>query len=345
MIQHQQIVQQVQKKSRCERRCAALSFVCWPCSFLLLLLLLVFAACGGDAGQGGNVGNSQNGNGQTTKGGTTLFDPCMLLSSKDAAQALGAQVSIGADLSSPVCHYSVSASSANKPVAEKGILVSAGRSDDAAGYFGFVQTVDKGTTSLQHVTDIGNDAFFLALPIGGSLEVRQGGVIYNITLLNAGMKTPAVQDTLKKLAVIVGHALATGAPSLAVSTPHPCQLVTSHEASQQLQGKPVHWLLTANTAGVTSCDYVSSLGVRDQLLVMMHEKQSGTKAIYEKNIKMLTKKKPLAGMGDEAFFDGVNTSVVWKQNAFFYVSVLGLKNPEQVSERLARLASQRFSPK
>jgi hypothetical protein len=343
MIFHQLFSDRAQKDLIPTARRSRFSTRRWRCALLLSFALLGVAACGSET-QGGDLPQKKiPAANSSSNSGPVLLDPCMLFPRDSVSQMFGAKIAVSPDIAGPACRYTTAENATDrKSSTRKSLVVSVGRSDDAAGYFAFEKTTGKGAARVQSVANVGDEAFFVALPIGGTMAVRRGSAIFSMTMVNPGTPASVAEDMLKKLAIPATQTVASGGPALAFPATQTCQLVTAQEASHEFQGRPVHWLLTANAAGVASCDYISSLGNSSHLMVMTHEKQSGARELFQQNAAQLTKKKALTGIGDEAFFDGVNTAIVRKQDAFFYISVLGLAHPDQISERLARQAASRF---
>lgn len=305
----------------------------------LCALLFVVAACGSTGTTTTTQSQQQPPLKQNQNAGLkATYDPCTLLSKGEVSQALQEPVDVRPDFAAPLCayHLSVTQNSTTPPPLGNELFVAVGTSNDAKSYF---MSDKNGGVTVQDVAGVGDDAFTVPLNNGASIVVLDHAFVYSITMLGRNLPKSTVQTTLQKLALSIAHTMLTSSPSLAVTQPAACQLITTQDAMQTLQNKPVQWLFTANDAGVDSCDYVSTLGVQKRVQVVETNNPNLAKNVFAGTTNNLQNKQNIPGIGDSAYYDGFNTLWVLKKSTTFHVTVSGTNQTKPTLEHLARLVN------
>jgi hypothetical protein len=316
---------------------------------LIALLALLAVACYG-CGMNSSPKTAAAVQTPVSQTANASFDPCMLFPKDDAAHILGSSVDVQPEIMAPLCHYGVKASASKDkatPVpagVENEILVAVGKSDDARSYINLDRTDAKKQSNVANVQGIGDEAFTIALSSGKAIVVAKGDTVYSITLIYPSMAKQLMQDNLLLLAKHAQQTIVGGVRTLATPHPDPCGLVTGQEARHMLADQPIHSLTTLNSAGVASCDYISSQGTAHRVQVISLTRQGAARALYENASASIDakSKKAVTGIGDQAFVAGENTIWVLKGNTFMHMSIQGTIPANDLITTYAKQAVTRF---
>ena len=310
--------------------CQCQKYVLYCTLFLALFLL---SACTQNANPSTSKKQGPESDNSTLPLRNASFDPCALFSKDDAARLLDGEVSMKADSIAPICRYDKSMSTGAKgPQGVDGaaashsvLIVSVGTSEDTNQYLDMDRKSVSSQSQVQNLSGIGDAAFVVTFASGKALIVTQGSTVLSLGVFYPLLPAAQLQSALEQLARSAVKVIASGSRPLAAPKPHPCQLVTANEASRMLQGNPVKWFFTANDAGSSACDYISSLGMQHRVIIGLTTDTHSASSLYANAHQTMQKSQghDIKNLGDAAFYDGQNTIWILKGNNILHLTPFG----------------------
>ncbi|GAC1633103.1 MAG: hypothetical protein NVS4B9_25460 [Ktedonobacteraceae bacterium] len=205
------------------------------------------------------------------------------------------------------------------------LVVSIGTSEDTRQYLSLDRMSATSQAQVREVSDLGDAAFAVTFSAGEALIVARRNTIVSLGAFYPVLAPEKLQSALVQVAQSALRTIDAEVRTLSEPKPHPCLLINANEASQMLQGQPVKWFFTTNSAGSSGCDYISPLGMQHRVVVGLTTDAHAVRPLYESAQRTVRQdqERAIKNLGDEAFYDGLNTVWILKGGALLHVTAFG----------------------